>query len=144
MNRDRETSAEHRRETERDTLNTDLMQWVSALVAVIGLWIIASPFVYEATDAASWNNTLVGTAIFLLAGYNFYRLSKDRLANVGAAALAALLGLWIAVSPYVMEMGSGALASSTTVSGLLVALISAYSVYSNRKADAPERTRTRA
>lgn len=136
----------HESETEREALNTDVAKWVSALVAIVGLWIIASPFVYEATDTAVWNNTLVGTGIFLLAGYNFVRLSKDRLANVGAAALALLLGLWIAVSPFVMEMGSEALVNSTIVSGLIVVLFTAYNIYANRKADVPEseRMRTRA
>ena len=131
-------------DTRRETLNTDAIQWVSALVAIAGLWLIASPFVYEATDTAVWNNTLVGTGIFLLAGYNFVRLSRDRLANVGVATLALILGLWIAVSPFVMEMGSGALANSTIVSGLVVVLLSAYNIYANRKADVPESMRTRA
>lgn len=131
-------------DTGRETLNTDAVQWVSALVAIVGLWIIASPFVYEATDTAVWNNTLVGTGIFLLAGYNFVRLSRDRLANVGVAAMALLLGLWIAVSPFAMEMGSAALENSTIVSGLVVVLLSAYNVYANRKADVPESMRTRA
>lgn len=139
-NRDPNTSRET---TDRGTRNTDALKWVSALVALVGLWIVASPFVFEATDAAYWNNTLVGTGIFLLAGYNFYRLSKDRLANVGVSALALLLGLWIVVAPFVMVMGSDTLANSTLVSGLVVTVLSAYNVYSNRKADAPEDTRSR-
>lgn len=131
-------------DTGHGTGNTGAAKLVSALVAIVGLWIIASPFVYAATDTAVWNNTLVGTGIFLLAGYNFVRLSRDHVANVGVAALALLLGLWIAVSPFVMEMGSGALENSTMVSGLAVVLLSAYNIYANRKADVPERTRTRA
>ncbi|ELY85498.1 SPW repeat domain-containing protein [Natrialba taiwanensis] len=128
----------------RNVLNTDAMQWLSALVALVGLWLVASPFLLESTDAAIWNDTLVGTAIFLLAGYNFYRLTRDRLANVSLASLAALLGLWIAISPAVIEMGSGTLATSTTLSGIAVAALSAYSAYANNNADAPERARTRA
>jgi drug/metabolite transporter (DMT)-like permease len=131
----------------RDTLNTDVMQWVSALVALIGLYLVASPFLFEATETAIWNDTLVGTAIFVVAGYNFVRLSRDRLASVGAAALAVLLGIWTLVSPAVIEMGSSELATGTAVSGLLVAALSAYNAYANSKADAPERpdvgTRTR-
>ncbi|WP_222920039.1 SPW repeat protein [Natrinema sp. SYSU A 869] len=137
-------------ETDRDTradynaLNTDAMQWLSALVALIGLYIVASPFILESTNAAIWNDTLVGTAIFLTAGYNFYRLSKDRLASVGVASLAVLLGLWALVSPAVIEMGSNELATGTAISGLVVAALSAYNAYANRKADTPERTRARA
>ncbi|MFC7231906.1 SPW repeat protein [Saliphagus sp. GCM10025308] len=128
----------------RETLNTDVMQWLSALVALIGLYLVASPFIFEATDAATWNDTLVGTGIFLLAGYNFYRLSKDRLASVAVASLTILLGLWTAIAPYVMEMGSNELAIGTTLSGLAVAALSAYNAYANGKADAPDPVRTRA
>ncbi|MFP8953051.1 SPW repeat protein [Natrialbaceae archaeon A-arb3/5] len=131
-------------DTDRDVLNTDVMQWLSALVALLGLWLVASPFLFEATEAAIWNDTLVGTAIFLLAGYNFYRLSKDRLASVGVASLAVLLGLWILISPAVIEMGSNELATSTAIAGLLVAALSAYNAYANNAADVPERARTRA
>lgn len=127
----------------RDVLNTDTMQWVSALVGLVGLWIVASPFLFEATETAIWNNTIVGTVIFLLAGYNFYRMTKDRLASVGAAALAALLGLWILVTPFVMEMGSDELATSTAVSGLVVAALAAYNAYANNAADVTERAITR-
>lgn len=139
------------REPRRDTLDTDAMRWVSALTALVGLWIITSASILGSVDASSysyvdpayWNNMVVGTGIFLLAGYNFYRLARDRLANVGVAALTLLLGVWSAITPFVMEMEGATLAISTMVSGLVVALLAAYTVYSNRKADAPERARMR-
>ncbi|MBZ6494957.1 SPW repeat domain-containing protein [Natrinema longum] len=141
-----DTPTDTGRETRTDynSLNTDAMQWVSALVALIGLSLVALPFLFQSTDAAVWNDTLTGTAIFLLAGYNFYRLSRDRLASVGVASLAVVLGLWALVSPSVIEMGSTQLATGTAISGLLVALLSAYNAYANNKADTPERTRARA
>ena len=146
------TTTDREPEPDRETrLDTDVMRWVSALTALVGLWIIASPSIYGSVDASTysvvdpayWNNMAVGTGIFLLAGYNFVRMTRDRLANVGVAALTLLLGLWIALTPFVMEMEGATLAISTTVSGLVVALLAAYNVYSNRKADAPERARTR-
>ncbi|MFC6716527.1 SPW repeat protein [Natrialbaceae archaeon GCM10025810] len=132
--------------TDRDlnTLNTDAMQWVSGLAALIGLYVVASPFLFEATDQATWNDTLVGTGIFLLAGYNFYRMSKDKLASVGVASLAVLLGLWLLISPAVIEMGSDELATGTALSGLAVAALSGYAAYANSKADAPEAAPARA
>lgn len=140
---DTTTDTTTNRDRDRDTLNTDTMQWVSALVALIGLYLVASPFIFEATEQAIWNDTLVGTAIFLVAGYNFYRLSKDRLASVGLASLAVLLGLWALASPSVIEMGSNELATGTAISGLTVALLSAYNAYANNKADAPDHAATR-
>ncbi|WP_226005341.1 SPW repeat domain-containing protein [Natrinema salinisoli] len=141
-----DTATNPERDTRADynSLNTDAMQWVSALAALIGLYLVASPFLFESTDAATWNDTLVGTAIFLTAGYNFYRLSKDRLASVGVASLTVLLGLWALVSPSIIEMGSNELATGTAISGLLVAVLAAYNAYANSKADTPERTRARA
>ncbi|PSQ64207.1 MAG: hypothetical protein BRD21_00025 [Halobacteriales archaeon SW_8_66_22] len=57
----------------RDTLNPRVMQWVSGLAALVGLWLVASPFLFESTDTAVWNDTLVGTAIFALARRNGLR-----------------------------------------------------------------------
>ncbi len=123
-------------QTGYDTPNTDAMQWLSALVALIGLYLVASPFVFDATDAAIWNDTLVGTAIFLAAGYNFVRLSRENLASVGVALLAVVLGLWALVSPVFILMGSGVVATGTAISGLLVVVFSGYNAYANSKADA--------
>lgn len=127
-----------------NSLNTDTMQWVSALVALIGLYVVASPFIFESTEAAIWNDSLVGTGIFLLAGYNFIRLSRDRLASVGIASLVILLGLWLVVAPAVIDMGSDTLATGTAIAGAITAVLSVYNAYANNKADAPERTRARA
>jgi hypothetical protein len=124
-----------------DILNTDMMKWVSALAAIVGLWIVASPFIFESTDTAVWNNTLVGTAIFALAGYNFVRMSQNMLALVGIAALVVLLGLWIAASPYVIDMGSQELENSSIIAGILVALLSAFNAYENSRAEVAEGTR---
>lgn len=127
----------------RDALDTDTMQWVSAVVALIGLYIAGSPFIFEATEVALWNDLIVGGAIFLLAGYNNYRMMQNRLASVGAAALVVLLGLWAIATPYVIEMGSNELVTGTMVSGVIVVALSAYNTYANSKADTTERTTAR-
>lgn len=137
-NRTTETNRRH------NTLNTDRMQWVSAIVAIAGLGLVAYPFMFEATEAAIWNDTLTGTAIFLLAGYNFVRLSRNRVASVGIASLTTLLGLWALVSPAVIEMGSAELAATTGAGGLITAALSFYNAYANNRADTPEHTPTRA
>jgi uncharacterized membrane protein len=119
------------------------MQWVSGLAALVGLWLVASPFLFESTDTAVWNDTLVGTAIFALAGYNFVRMSRDRLAAVGVAALVILLGLWAAISHYIIDMGSETLQISTVISGIVVAALAAFNTYRNSDADVAEKPRAR-
>ena len=44
------------------------MKWLSGIASLIGLWILISPFAFEATAAALWNNVLVRAAIFRVAG----------------------------------------------------------------------------
>lgn len=125
-----------------DTVDTGTMKLLSGLVALIGIWIAASPFVFESTETALWNNVLVGAAIFLLAGYNYYRMSNAHLASVGVASLVALLGLWALASPFVLGMGSETLLWSTAISGLVVAALSGYNAYANQNADTRARTGT--
>lgn len=127
-------SADHA-EREVATVDSGTMRIVSGLAAIIGAMILVSPFVLDSTDMAMWNNLIVGGAILVLAGFNFYRLTTDRLANVGVASLVALLGLWAVVAPFVLDMGSDELLWGTAIAGLLVAALSGYSAYANRRAD---------
>lgn len=119
----------------RSTVDTSSLKWISGIISLIGLWVFVSPFIFESTPITWWNNVVVGLAIFLLAGYNYYRMSKTLLASVGVSALVALLGLWIIIAPFVIDVASGAMAWSTLISGLLVAVLSGYNAYANRRAD---------
>lgn len=117
-------------------------KWLSGLVSLIGLWIAASPFVYEATDAAIWNNLIVGAAIFLIAGYNYYRITNNQSTSTGAMSLVVLLGLWTLIAPYTLEwavegavategleVAAQALVWSNVVTGILTALLAGYVGY---------------
>lgn len=46
--------------------------WTSVLAGLLGLWLIASPFVYEATDTVLWSAVISGIAIAALSGYSAY------------------------------------------------------------------------
>lgn len=116
------------------TFDTDAMKWVSGIVSLIGLWIAASPFVYDTTTMATWNNVAVGLAIFLVAGFTYYQLAGGAFAAVGALSLVVLLGLWTVAAPYLMDFESNALLFSNVVAGGAVAIISAYNAYANREA----------
>lgn len=110
------------------------MRWVSGLVSLIGLWIAVSPFLFDTTATALWNNVVVGLAIFLIAGYNYYRMARNHVASTGSASLVALLGLWALAAPFVIEFETETLAWSNVVAGILVALIAAYNAYASRRA----------
>lgn len=106
---------------------------VSILVAALGLWVAASLLLFDVAAASLWNNLLVGTVVFVAAGYNFYRVSNDIPLSTGIASLVALLGIWLIVSPALLEMTEG-LFWSTLASGLLVAGLSGYNAYEAREA----------
>lgn len=119
-------------------------RWLSAVVALVGLWIAASPFLYGDTTIARWNNLAVGGAIALLGAYNFYRASEGQRLHEGIAGIAALLGVWSIVAPVMLGFESRGLFWSTIVSGLIVAALSAYNAYESRRTGAAARTGTRA
>jgi|GEM_PF-431542 len=131
--RDPDRDPDETRATTR-TFDTDAMKWVSGIVSLIGLWIAASPFVYDTTTMATWNNAAVGLAIFLVAGFTYYQLANGMFAAVGALSLVVLLGLWTAAAPYAMDFESNALLFSNVLAGAAVAVIAAYDAYANREA----------
>lgn len=52
------------------------MAWINA---VLGLWILATPFVLSGSitaGAAMWSNVVVGLAVMCLAGWNGYEAQK--------------------------------------------------------------------
>lgn len=136
-----EAAATDDRRTAEDHRTADLRgsKLLAGLASLFGAWVAASPFVYrEAANgigAGGWNNVIVGAAIFLIAGANFYRLSKGLNVSRAAAGLVALLGLWLVIAPFVaFDMGTG-LFSSTVVSGLIAAAIGAYNAYKGSQAE---------
>ena len=131
-NRETTTDRTTERTAERAARGSEMTKWLSGIASLVGLWIAVSPFVYEVTATARWNDLLVGAGIFLIAGYNFYRRTKGYATNVGAMSLVALLGLWTLLSPFVIEMDSEAMTWSNVVSGLVAALLAAYVAYAGR------------
>lgn len=118
--------------------DSDGEKWLSGFVSLIGLWIAVSPFVYGPAASMLWNNLLVGGAIFLLAGYNYYRLANGYVSSTGIMSLVALLALWIFVSQWAiggevamsgLEAASTGLSWSNVFSGLIAAGLSAYIAY---------------
>ncbi|WIV66531.1 SPW repeat domain-containing protein [Natrialbaceae archaeon AArc-T1-2] len=109
------------------------MKWLSGIASLVGLWILVSPFVYAATDAGLWNNVIIGAAIFLIAGYNYYRIVNDYPTSVGAMSLVALLALWTIAAPFTFEIGVDALLWSNVVAGLLGLIFAGYVAYTGRR-----------
>lgn len=131
----------------RTRVDTDTLRWLSGIVSLIGLWIAVSPFLYGSTQVALWNNLAVGAAIFLIAGYNYYRMTNGYRPSVGTSSLVVVLGLWAVIAPFLLDygpdFGGNALAWSTMASGITAALLSGYNAYEGRRAESRRAARTR-
>jgi hypothetical protein len=115
----------------------------SALIALAGVWLMIEPFLIEPIVAGNfWNDILVGALLLVLGGYNYYRRSNDELGNTAVAGMAALLGLWLIVAPWVygIDTPGGQVVNelgfwNDIVVGLVVLVLGVYSVYESRTVD---------
>lgn len=114
-------------------------KWISALIALLGLWMIAEAFLFDLTAGQFWNDALVGALLLAVGAYNYSRRSNEDLANVGAAMVAALLGLWLVAAPFVLGADAGLTEAANdlgfwndVVVGLLALVLGAYSAYKAR------------
>lgn len=104
--------------------------WQDAVAFFVGLGLVTAALVLKVTPpegvsltAANWNFALVGLAVVGIAGSAFYAYQQwEEWALL-------LLGLWLAVSPWIL--GYTAVSSYVTmalVSGLIVALLAGATV----------------
>ena len=136
------------RRTERNY--TERGKWVSGLVALLGLWLIVAALVFTLVPANFWNHIIVGALAIVLGGYNYARRANERFGSVAAAAFVALLGLWLVVSPWILdsEVAGNEVVTETgfwnaVIVGVLLLLLGAYSAYeaTDTETRAPAETR---
>lgn len=115
-------------------------KWLAGLNGLLGLWLIAAPFVFTVPTAATWNAVVVGGLIAVLGGYNYYLTTSGEEVSAVAAAVNALLGLWVIAAPFVFQPGTAALWNDVIV-GALVAIFGGYNAYeATRAARSAEQT----
>lgn len=114
-------------------------KWISAAIALLGLWMLIEAFWFELSAGQVWNDALVGVLLLAVGGYNYSRRSNEQLANMGAAVIAALLGLWLIIAPFVIGIDAGATETANDLGfwndiivGLLALGLGAYSAYKAR------------
>lgn len=114
-------------------------KWLSALVALLGLWMIVQAFGVDLTASQFWNDILVGALLLVVGGYNYSRRSDERFANTAAALVAAVAGLWLIAAPFLLGTEAGLTETANdfgfwndVVVGLLALGLGAYSAYRAR------------
>ena len=80
--------------------NFSVRRWQDQLILVLGLWLFVSPwaFAYPVGSPQALNAYISGIVIVLLAGFDLYKT------YFWAVLVNLLLGLWVAVSPWVLQV----------------------------------------
>lgn len=127
---------------EAPTVTTEygsLPKWASWLGALVGLWVVVSPFVLSGSIADGtplWSNAVAGIVVLILAAFAAYTIRTAAEAATNSAGewsgwIAALAGLWILVSPFVLSgtIGSGAVMWSNVIGGGIAFILAGYAGY---------------
>lgn len=139
----RQTDAEY--DTDRD-VDADVDpnpyergKWLSAIIALLGAWMVLEAFLFDMVASQFWNDVIVGALLLGVGGYNYSRRGQDKVGSVGAAAIAALLGLWLIAAPFMFGWETGATEAvnpltfwNDVVVGLIALAVGAFSAYAAR------------
>lgn len=94
--------------------------WQDPLNLILGLWMIASPWVlsYQFERTATWNAVIVGLLIAAAAAYALFRIMAwEEWAGV-------VFGIWLIISPWVLGFSTVAVATwNAVIVGVIVAAL---------------------
>lgn len=101
-----------------------------AVTGLLGVWLVAAPFVLGAPLVDQWNDVAVGGVIAILAGCNH---SHDRIHGTpsrGISGAHVVLGGWLLFAPFVSGV-TGALLWNDVGVGVLVSAFAGYNAYAS-------------
>lgn len=97
-------------------------RWQHALILVIGMWLVSSPYLFPSYDAGGaapvWTSHLVGAVLFVLAAVSLLKPWRW----LDWASL--VIGCWLIVAPIVLDFSSmtGIAMSNHMIAGIVVGL----------------------
>lgn len=105
------------------------MRWQDWACIALGAWLLASPWVlgFSTIGAAAWNAAIFGMAIIVLT------VADVVVPDPWPERVSLPVSLWIAISPLMLGFAAhGPAAVSTALSGALIALLTAWTVWSEQ------------
>ncbi|MBW3582209.1 MAG: SPW repeat protein [Euryarchaeota archaeon] len=118
---------------------TQTTRTLSGLNILLGIWLIATPFLFQMPTGAFWSTLVTGVIITALAAYNYTQTAQGREVSTGAAVANAILGLWIVASMFVYNIAAQVTLWNGVIAGLLVLVFAAYNAYASGQRGAPMR-----
>ncbi len=103
----------------------------SGLNILVGLWLILSPWAlaFSTVDAARWNCVIIGLAIAIFA---MVRVAAP-LQYEGLSWMNFVLGIWLILSPFLLNYGGIEAAMwNSVIVGLIVLILAAWSAVATR------------
>jgi hypothetical protein len=107
----------------------------STLNFLLAFWLIGAPFAfqYQGRTASTWNEMIVGGIVLVFSGIRIF----NPLRSVWMSWANALLGAWLAVSPFALSFsaaGNGYILANDMLVGAGFILFSLWSAYATRQA----------
>jgi hypothetical protein len=99
---------------------TPAKRWQDQLILLLGLWLFITPWVfsYPIPSPEAWNAFISGAVIAVLAAFDLYKTF------FWAVVLNLLVGVWVAVSPWVLKVADQRpLMWGTLIVGVAVAVL---------------------
>ena len=116
-----------------------LPKWASWFAALVGLWVLVSPFVVSGSITSGtpmWSNAIAGIVVLVLTAFGAYTIRTSAETATSSSGewsgwIAALAGLWIVVSPFIVggTIDAGTTLWSNVVAGAVVLVLAAYTGY---------------
>ena len=97
-----------------------MKRWQDQLILLLGLWLIVSPWVYSYPQGSQQmiNAIVSGLVIAVLAAFDLYKT------YFWAVVVNLLLGVWVAVSPWVLRLAEqSTLMWNSVIVGIAVAVL---------------------
>ncbi|MFB6120330.1 MAG: hypothetical protein ABEJ68_04350 [Halobacteriaceae archaeon] len=108
---------------------TQYSEWTSGIVALGGLWAVATPYVVGQPRYAVPLNVTFGALLAVAAGYYAFMAASDEEPYRGASGLAVICGVGLVVTPFLIDAGTTYVMGNVVV-GAVGALVHAYEVLS--------------
>lgn len=87
-----------------ETTDVSTIRSISVINAILGVWLIISPYILTYTSsAAKWNQTVLGAVVLVLAGLRFFAVRQAWL-----SFLNGLAAIWLIIAPWALNYQASA------------------------------------
>ncbi|OAB40562.1 hypothetical protein PMSD_01260 [Paenibacillus macquariensis subsp. defensor] len=108
------------------------MKWRNGLAAIIGIWFIISPWIFDYSDQkeALWTSVIVGAVLLIVSGWALCQEDSSGWA-VWQTWVSLLAGIWFVIHPYVFSLDSETM-WTTVILGAVTIILNLWTMASSK------------